>query len=101
MFALAAALLPDAAGEAGRIFTVQAPLLPWLAPGCILAGVALQLGVLALPLARKKPLALREGFVCVAGAALVFIGAALDRDITVAVGEALALFGIWFAWRKG
>ena len=101
MLALAAHVLPEAAAEAGRIFTLPAPFLPWLAPACILAGVALQLGALAFLGARKRPLSLRSGLACGAGALLVLTGAALDRDITVAVGEALALAGIWFAWRKG
>ena len=101
MFALAADVLPaSAAAEAGRMFTVPAPFLPWLAPCSILAGVAVQLGALAFLRARKRPLALPEGLACGAGALLVFAGAALDRDVTVAVGEALALAGIWFAWRK-
>ncbi|MDE6735115.1 MAG: hypothetical protein K2J64_06595 [Desulfovibrio sp.] len=102
MLAYAAApLSPAAITEAGRVFVVPGPLLPWLAPACILAGIALQLGALAFLGARKKPLALRTGLVCAGGALLVLTGAALDRDITVAVGEALALAGIWFAWRKG
>ena len=100
MFAFAVALSEEAA-DAGRIFTVPAPLLPWLAPACILAGIAVQLGALAFLRARKRPLGLREGLACGAGALFVFAGAALDRDITVAVGEALALAGIWFAWRRG
>ena len=101
MFVLAAAALPEAAVETGRLFTVPAPCLPWLAPACILAGIAVQLGALALSRARKSPLAAREGVACAVGALLVLMGAALDRDIAVAVGEALALAGIWFAWRKG
>lgn len=101
MFALAAHALPEAAAEAGRIFTLPAPFAPWLAPASILAGIALQLGALAFLRARKRGLAAREGLACAAGAALVLTGAALDRDITVAVGEALALTGIWFAWGKG
>lgn len=101
MFALAADVLPQAAAaEAGRIFTVPAPFLPWLAPVCILAGIALQLGALAFLRARKRPLVLREGLACAGGALLVLAGAALDRDITVAAGEVLALAGIWFAWGR-
>ena len=98
---LAFAALAPAVTEAGRLFTLPAPFLPWLAPACILAGIALQLGALMFLRARKRPLGLREGLVCGAGALLVLTGAALDRDITVAVGEALALAGIWFAWRMG
>lgn len=101
MFALAAAALPEtAATEAGRIFTVNAPFVPWLAPACILAGIAVQLGALAFLRARKRELALRPALVCAVGAFLVFAGAALDRDLTVAVGEALALAGIRFAWGR-
>ena len=101
MFALAAAMLSEAVTEAGRLFTLPAPFAPWLAPACILAGVALQLGALALLNWRGSGLTLRPGLACAAGALAVFAGAALDADVTVAVGEALALSGIWFAWRKG
>lgn len=100
MLACAAALLPQGA-EAGRLFTVPASVPPWLAPASILAGIAVQLCALACLGIRKRPLALREGLICAAGALLVLTGAALDRDVTVAVGEALALAGIWFAWREG
>ncbi|MBD5416241.1 MAG: hypothetical protein HDR50_00855 [Desulfovibrio sp.] len=99
MFALAA--LAPAVTDTERLFTVPAPFLPWLAPACILAGIALQLGALACPGARKKPLGMRSALVCAGGALLVLTGAALDRDVTVAVGEALALGGIRFAWRNG
>lgn len=89
------------AGEAvpGRVFVLSSPLLPWLAPVCILAGVAVQLSVLALCRAGARGLTLRYWFLCAAGALLVFAGAALDMDVTVAVGQVLACTGIWFAWR--
>ncbi|MDE7370203.1 MAG: hypothetical protein K2N07_00360 [Desulfovibrio sp.] len=99
MFAHAA--LAPAVTDTARLFTLPAPFLPWLAPACILAGIALQLGALAFLRARKRPFSPPSGLVCAGGALLVLTGAALDRDITVAVGEGLALAGIWFAWRKG
>ncbi|MDE5879736.1 MAG: hypothetical protein K2G99_06920, partial [Desulfovibrio sp.] len=99
MFAVAHAALAASAGEVpGRLFTLAAPPLPWLAPGCILAGVALQL--LALFCARGgRGLTRGRLALCIAGALIVFAGAALDRDVTVAVGEALALAGLLLAWR--
>lgn len=96
----AAGLSPAAVTETGGVFVLPAPALPWLAPACILAGVALQLGALALCRARGTGLTKGAALLCVAGALLVFAGGAADRDITVAVGEALALAGIWFAWRR-
>ena len=96
-----APLLPAAVTEAGRVFVVQGPLLPWLAPALILAGIALQLAVLARLRWCDTDLTRGAVLFCAAGACLVFAGAALDRDASVAVGDALALFGIWFAWRKG
>ena len=101
MLAHAAAQLPPAAvTAAGRVFVVPAPALPWLAPALILAGLALQLAVVAHVHRRGAVLGRGTALLCAAGACLVFVGAALDRDASVAVGEALALFGIWFAWRK-
>lgn len=101
MFALAAdMLLEDAGAEAGRIFTVHAPFLPWLAPACILAGVGLQLGALALCRARGTGLRKGPAGLCAAGALFVFAGAVLDRDVSVAVGDALAFAGIWFGWGR-
>lgn len=87
------------AHAATREISVRAPFLPWLAPACILAGVAAQLAVLALCRADGKNLTARRALACAAGALLVFAGAALDRDATVAAGQALACVGIWFAWR--
>lgn len=87
------------APAAAREIAVRAPFLPWLAPVCILAGVAAQLAVLALCRADGKNLTARRALACAAGALLVFAGAALDRDVTVAVGQTLACVGIWFAWR--
>lgn len=101
MLAYAAPLLREAVTEAGRVFVVPAPPLPWLAPGLILAGLALQLAALAPGCRGAKGLGRGAALLCAAGACLVFAGAAVDRDASVAVGEALALFGIWFAWRKG
>lgn len=88
-----------AADAAVREVAVSAPFLPWLAPACILAGVAAQLAALALCRADGKNLTARRALACAAGALLVFAGAALDRDVTVGVGQALACVGIWFAWR--
>lgn len=98
MLAYASQLAPEAVTEAGRVFVVPGPPLPWLAPALILAGLALQLAALA----RCRGCGLTRGgaLLCAAGACLVLAGAALDRDASVAVGEALALFGIWFAWRR-
>lgn len=101
MLAYAAApLTPAAVTEAGRVFVVPGPPLPWLAPALILAGIALQLAVLARLHRGRAGLTRGAVFLCAAGACLVFVGAALERDVSVAVGEALALTGIWFAWRK-
>lgn len=88
-----------AADAAVREVAVSAPFLPWLAPACILAGVAAQLAALALCRAGGTDLTARRALACAAGALLVFAGAALDRDVTVGVGQALACVGIWFAWR--
>ena len=96
-----APLSPAAITEAGRVFVVPGPPLPWLAPALILAGIALQLAVLARLHRSGTGLTRGAAFLCAAGACLVFAGGALDRDASVAVGEALALTGIWFAWRKG
>ena len=101
MPASAPPLVPDAVTEAGRVFLVPAPALAWLGPGLILAGMALQLGLLALCQWRGGGFTRQRILACLAGVCLVFIGAALDRDVSVAVGEALALTGIWFAWRRG
>ena len=102
MLAYAAApLTPAAVTEAGRVFVVPGPPLPWLAPALILAGMALQLAMLARLWSNTGGLTRGAVLLCAAGACLVFAGAALDRDASVAVGEALALTGIWFAWRKG
>ena len=98
MFA-AAPLSPAQITEAGRLFVMPPPDLPWLAPACILAGMAVQLAVLALLRARGGALTVRRGLFCAAGACLVLAGAAADRDITVAVGQLMALAGIWVAWR--
>lgn len=87
------------AGAAVREVAVSAPFLPWLAPACILVGAAAQLAALALCRTDGKKLMARHILACVAGALLVFAGAALDRDMTVGVGQALACIGIWFAWR--
>ena len=96
----AAPLTPAAVTEAGRVFVVRGAPLPWLAPALILAGIALQLAVLARLSRSGTGLARGAVLLCAAGACLVFAGAALDRDASVAVGEALALVGIWFAWRE-
>ena len=97
----AAHLSPAAVTEAGRVFVVPAPFLPWLGPVLILAGVALQLAALArCRRGQGARLAGGTALLCAAGAFFVFAGAALDRDVAVGVGEALALAGIWFAWRK-
>ena len=82
----------------GRVFEIPAPPLPWLAPGCILLGLALQLGALVLR-ARERKWSLLQCLACALGALAVMAGAALDRDVAVSVGEGLALVGIWFAWR--
>lgn len=95
----ALALTACSAHAAVREVAVSGPFLPWLAPACILAGVAAQLAVLALCRAQGTDLTMRRVPACAAGALLVFVGAALDRDVTVAVGQALACIGIWFAWR--
>ena len=97
----AAPLTPAAVTDAGRVFVVAGAPLPWLAPALILAGIAVQLAVLARLCKGGDGLTRGAAFLCAAGACLVFAGAVLDRDISVAVGEALALAGVWFAWRKG
>lgn len=100
MLAYAAQLAPAAVTEAGRVFVVPGPTLPWLAPALILAGIALQLAALARVRRGGAGLTRGAALLCAAGACLVFAGAAVDRDASVAVGEALALAGIWFAWRR-
>lgn len=82
----------------GRVFEIPASPLPWLAPGCILLGMAMQLGALVLR-ARGKNWSLLQCLACALGALAVMAGAALDRDVAVAVGEGLAIVGIWLAWR--
>lgn len=82
------------------MFVVPGPTLPWLAPGLILAGIALQLAALACLRRGGTGLTRGTALLCAAGACLVFAGGALDRDASVAVGEALALAGIWFAWLR-
>lgn len=96
----AVGLAPAAVTEAGRVFVVAAPLLPWLPPACILAGAGLQLAAVARRRKRGPGLTRGTALLCAAGACLVFAGAAADRDVSVAVGEALALAGIWFAWGR-
>lgn len=100
MLAYAAQLAPTAVTEAGRVFVVPGAPLPWLAPGLILAGLALQLAALARVRTGGTGLTRGTALLCAAGACLVFAGAVVDRDASVAVGEALALTGIWFAWRR-
>lgn len=92
-------LVPALATETGSVFVLPAPALPWLGPCCILIGIGLQLGVLLLLRLRRRGMTVRSGVGCGLGALLVFAGAALDADVTVAVGEVLALAAIRFAWR--
>lgn len=99
MISSALGMTPYFAPAAVREVAVSGPFLPWLAPACILAGVAAQLAVLALCRADGKPLTARRVLACAAGALLVLAGAILDRDVTVGVGQTLACIGIWFAWR--
>ena len=88
-----------AVAPGGRVFTLPAPFLPWLAPLLILAGAGLQLAAVALAGGRGPGAARPCRLACCAGALCVWAGAALDGDITVAVGEALALAALWAAWR--
>lgn len=84
----------------GRIFVIPGPFFPWLAPVCILAGLGLQLGALAFLWARQKKWTLALRLMCALGALAVLVGAALDRDVAMAVGQMLALAGVWLAWRR-
>ena len=101
MFAFAVTGAPALAAGApgGRVFALSAPFLPWLAPALILAGAALQLAAVALNRGSGAGALRRRRLACCAGALLIWAGAALDGDVTVAVGEALALVGLWAAWR--
>lgn len=112
--ALAANLwLPvPALAEETAALAVPAPPLVWLAPACILAGMGLQLALLAIQApalraraSRRHPSRSsfpRRGWrpgIGALGVALVLFGTALDRDACVAVGQCVALLALWLRRR--
>lgn len=103
--------VPALAEETAPLAVTATPLV-WLAPACILAGMGLQLALLAIqapaPRARASrrhpsrssfPLRGWRLGIGAPGVALVLFGAALDRDACVAVGQCAALLALWLRSR--
>lgn len=103
--------VPALATEPASLAVPEPPLV-WLAPACILAGMGLQLALLAIQVpalrghaSRRHPS--RPSFavrgwrpgIGALGVALVLFGAALDRDACVAVGQCAALLALWLRRR--
>lgn len=75
--------------HAGHIYQIESPPLPWLWPALNILAIALQL--LAVFLNRRSLL--------VAGFAPLLIACLHERDITLLVGDVLAMLGLWFCLR--
>lgn len=79
------AAVDNQAGRAATIILAD-PMPLWLFPAFFLAGMLLQAAGLLL----HRRLAL------ISGAVLVLAAAALDRDLTLAVGQVLATVGLFY-----
>ena len=78
------------AAMAGTTYYIEGPLLPWLWPALDLAGLAIQL---LAAITRIKWL-VWPGFI------LICAGCFPERDLTLAVGDAVASLALFYILRK-
>lgn len=62
----------------------------WLNPACALIGIFLQIMAVLL----------RKLIIVFLGLAFVLAGALMDRDLALAVGDSVAVFGLWICIKK-
>lgn len=90
LIAHAARMIQDAVCSPAAVVILADPMPLWLFPALFLAGM----------LSQTAGLFLHRRSALISGAVLVLTAAALDRDLTLAVGQILATAGLLYCgWR--